>query len=140
MKLLLKSGARVDGLDSHGQTYLASLGFFFPQVLRILLEAGANPNATAREGQTAVMQAAGLGFEESVKILIEFHADPNLKDHKGRTALMHAAMGGYVDAIPLLLDNGADANVRDSEGKTALDLALTSKKQIAIKLLSAAKK
>ena len=140
MKLLLKSGAKVDGLDTHGQTYLASYGFFFPQVLRILLEAGANPNATAREGQTALMRAAGFGFEESVKILIEYHADPNLEDHEGRTALMHAAMGRYVDAIPLLLDNGADANVRDSEGKTALDLALTSKNQVAIKLLSPAKK
>jgi len=140
MRLLLKSGAKVDGLDSHGQTYLSSFGFFSPQVLRILLEAGANPNATAREGQTALMQAAGFGYEESVKTLIEYHADVNLVDHKGRTALMHAATGGYVDAIPLLLNNGADPDVRDSEGKTALDLALTSKNQVAIKLLSAAKK
>ena len=64
--------------------------------MRILLGAGANPNAIAREGQTALMQAAGLGYEESVKILIEYHADPNLKDDMGRTALMHAVMGGYV--------------------------------------------
>lgn len=139
MKLLLKSGAKVDGLDSHGQTYLASYGFFFPRVLRILLDAGANPDATAREGETALMQAAGYGYEESVKILIEHHADVGVRDHKGRTALMHAAMGGYVDAIPLLLENGADPHARDSDGKTALDLALISKKQAAIKLLSAVK-
>lgn len=140
MKLLLKSGAKVDGLDSYGQTHLASFGYFFPQVLRILLEAGANPNATAREGETALMQAAGFGYEESVKILIEHHADVNLRDHKGRTALMHAAMGGHVDAIPLLLEDGADPNARDSEGKTALDFARTSKNLAAMKLLSAAVK
>jgi len=137
MKLLLKSGAKVDGLDSQGQTYVASFGFFDPLVLRILLDAGANPDATARKGQTALMQAAGYGYEKSVKILIEHHADVNLRDHKGRTALMHAAIGGYVDAIPLLLENGADPKARDSEGKTALDLARTSKNQIAIRLLSA---
>lgn len=140
MKLLLKSGAKVDGLDSHGQTYLASFGFFDPLVLRILLDAGASPDATAQDGQTALMQAGGYGYEESVRILIEHHADVTVRDNKGRTALMHAAMGGYVDAIPLLLENGADPHARDSDGKTALDLALTSKNQAAIKLLSAVKK
>jgi len=139
MKLLLKSGAKVDGLDSHGQTYLASFGFFDPSVLRILLDAGANPNATDEEGQTALMQAASYGYEESVRILIGHHADVNLRDHKGRTALMHAAMGGYVDAIPLLLENGADPNARDSEGKTAFDLA-QPRNQAAMKLLSEAMK
>lgn len=140
MKLLLKSGAKVDGLDSHGQTYLASFGFFDPSVLRILLDAGANPDATDREGETALMQAAGYGYEESVKILIEHHAQVNLKDRRGRTALMHACTGGYIDAIPLLLENGADPNARDDDGKTALDLAQMSKRQAAIKLLSAAVK
>jgi ankyrin repeat protein len=138
MKLLLESGAKVDGVDSRGETYLASYGFFFPQILRILLDAGANPNATARDGQTALLQAATYGNEKSVRILIEYHADVNLKDCKGRTALIHAAMGGYIDAIPLLLENGADADARDDEGKTALDLARTSKNQAAVRLLSPA--
>jgi ankyrin repeat protein len=140
LKRLLTSGAQVDGLDSQGGTYLVSYGFFDSGIMKILLEAGANPNKTDRDGQTAIMHAASYGYEESVRILIEHHAEMNLRDHEGRTALMHAAMGGYVDAIPLLLENGADPNARDSEGKTALDLALISKHQAAVKLLSAVKK
>ena len=139
LKLLLKAGANVDGVDPRGVTYLASYGFFDPPITRILLDAGANPNAKDQDGQTAIMHAASYGYAESVRILIEHHADVNLKDHAGRTALMHAAMGGYVDAIPLLIENGADPYAHDSDGKTALDLALTSKNQAAIKLLSAVK-
>jgi ankyrin repeat protein len=140
LKLLLKAGANVDGVDPRGETYLASYGFFDPRITRILLDAGANPNATDQEGLTAIMHAANYGYEESIRILIEHRADVNLRDHQGRTALMHAAIGGFVDAIPLLLEGGADPNVSDSEGKTALDLALISKNQIAVKLLSAVKK
>jgi len=140
LKLLLKAGANVDGVDPRGETYVASYGYFDPRITRILLDAGANPNATDQEGQTAIMHASSYGYEESVRILIEHHADLNLRDHKGRTALMHAAMGGYIDAIPLLLESGADLNARDSEGKTALDLAPISKNQAAIRLLSAVKK
>jgi ankyrin repeat protein len=140
LKLLLDSGAQVDGLDSQGSTYLASYGFFDIRIMGILLEAGANPNSTGRDGQTALMQAAGYGYERAVKVLIDHHAAVNLKDRKGRTALMHSCAGPYVDAIPLLLENGADPDIRDAEGKTALDLALISNNQAAIKLLSAVKK
>lgn len=138
LKLLLDSGAKADGLDSLGTTYVASYGVFDPQILKILLDAGANPDATAQEGQTALMMAADFGYEESVNILLTHHAQVNLSDQEGRTALMHACAGRFVDAIPLLLEHGADTSARDNNGKTALDLAQASKNQAAIRLLSAA--
>ena len=123
MNLLLQSGAKVDALDHHGMTLLVSTGFFDPTVTTILLEAGADPNAADREGETALMKASGYGVKPTVKMLIDHHADVNLKDVRGRTALMHAASGQRADAIPLLLENGADPNARDYEGKSALDYA-----------------
>ena len=123
MKLLIQSGAKVDALDHRGVTLLANSGFFDATVTTILLEAGADPNATDRAGATALMKASGYGLKESIKVLIEHHADVNRKDGKGRTALMHAASGRRSDAIPILLENGADPNVRDSEGSSALDYA-----------------
>ncbi|MBZ5684229.1 MAG: ankyrin repeat domain-containing protein [Acidobacteriia bacterium] len=140
MKLLLQSGAKVDAPDHRGMPLLVSTGFFDPTTTTILLEAGADTNATDREGETALMKASGYGVKETVKILIEHHADVNRKDLKGRTALMHAAAGRRSDAIPLLLENGADPNVRDNEGKSALDLADQSNNLGAIAMLSLAVK
>jgi len=140
MKVLLESGAKVDAPDHRGVTLLANTGFFDPKVTTILLDAGADPNATDREGATALMKASGYGIKETVKILIEHHADVNLRDASGRTALMHAAAGRRSDAIPVLLENGADPNARDSEGKSALDYADQSNNLGAFTMLSLAVK
>ena len=140
MKLLLASGAKVDSPDHRGVTLLVSMGFFDPTVSTILVEAGANPNASDPEGQTALMKAAAHGLKETVKVLIDHHAEINQKDMSGRTALMHAAAGRHSTAIPLLLENGADPTARDTDGQSALDLADKSNDLGAIAMLSLAVK
>ena len=140
MKLLIQSGAKVDAPDHRGVTLLANSGFFDPTTTTILLEAGADPNASDRDGATALMKASGYGLKQSVKILIEHHADVNRKDAKGRTALMHASAGRKSDAIPVLLENGADPNARDAEGNSALDYADKSNNLGAFTMLSLAVK
>jgi len=138
MKMLLARGAKVDRLDDRGEAYLSSLGFFSAPALKILLDAGANPNSKDRHGETALMHAADYGFDESARLLIQHKADVNLTDAGGRTALMHAAAGKYVDAIPLLLAAKADLHARDPEGKSALDIAKASGNEAAAELISAA--
>lgn len=123
MMLLIQSGAKVDAPDHRGVTLLANSAFFDPNTTTILLDAGADPNATDRDGATPLMKASAYGLKQTVKILIEHHADINRRDAKGRTALMHASAGRKSDAIPILLENGADPNVRDAEGSSALDYA-----------------
>jgi uncharacterized protein len=138
MRMLLKAGAKVDGTDRDGATYLASYGYSDPRVLSVLLDAGANPNASDSSGRTALMQASSYGYEDAVVRLIEHGADVNLRDHKGRSALMYAAAGKYVDAIPQLLQHGVDIRARDLDAKTALEVARAFKNQVAIEILSAA--
>jgi ankyrin repeat protein len=141
MKLLLASGAQIDSLDHHSVAFLVESGVFDPQVLGVLLDAGANVDARDPEGETVLMKVSeAIAGDQSIKVLIEHKADVNLKDNRGRTALMHAAGECVSDAIPLLLENGADPNVRDEDGKSALDLADESNNLTAIAILSLATK
>lgn len=58
------------------------------EVAKVLLVAGANPNATVNDfGYTALMAAAEKGHPEVVKILLAAGANPNAAADDGRTAL-----------------------------------------------------
>lgn len=55
--------------------------------VKLLLEAGANPNALSSEGDSALHLAAWDGKLDIVRALVEGGADLNLKDAAGKTAL-----------------------------------------------------
>ncbi|WP_199028442.1 ankyrin repeat domain-containing protein [Ralstonia sp. ASV6] len=54
-------------------------------VVSALLEAGADPNATDREGQTAAHYAAALGFANCLLVLEDFGADLTHESARGQT-------------------------------------------------------
>ena len=79
-------------------------------MLKLLLDFGANVNATAKGGVTALMIAVGpVRIEE--------------KGYYGSTASV-LLEGGDADVVKLLLDNGADVNAKDVHGNTALYYAV----------------
>jgi uncharacterized protein len=60
-------------------------------IMKILLEKGANVNARAHDGKTALIMAAGSpDSSASVKLLLSWGADPMAKDNKGKTAMTFA--------------------------------------------------
>ena len=72
-------------------------------IVKTLLEKGANPNARDLEGTTALMNAAsGFGGSAIVKLLLESGADPNAKDKHGNTALALALRSKRPDKVKLL--------------------------------------
>lgn len=97
------------------------------ELLRLLLEHGADPNIPTEAGVTPLMVASGVGWVEgvtyewspeqtleTVRFLIDLGADVNVQDHvDGRTALMGAAHKGRTEVIQLLVDSGADMSLRD---------------------------
>lgn len=93
------------------------------EAVRMLLEAGAAPNARSRNGGTALMYAAGIGDNESIGILVRHGGAVNAMNVDGKTALMAAAQGRHTETVRLLLDSGADMNARTVQGRTALDYA-----------------
>lgn len=54
-----------------------------------LLEAKPKVDAQEEEGDTALMDAAGMGNLEMVKMLVAAGANPKKKDNDGRSAIMH---------------------------------------------------
>ena len=101
-----------------------------------LLKAGADPNATSEEGQTALMTASLTGKPDAVKLLVETGANVNaVEPYKGQTALMWAASEGNAAAADILLAHGADVKAKSSGGFTPLLFAVRNDRADAAKVL-----
>ena len=85
-----------------------------PIKTKMLLDAGANPNAQDAYGQTPVMYARTA---EMVQLYIDAKANLEIKDAYGYTALFNCNRSSVLRA---LIDGGADKNARDNNGRTVL--------------------
>ena len=63
-----------------------------PSILVMLLSAGADPNAQAEDGFTALMVAVQDGYQEGVSVLLNAGAIASTQDQFGSTALHKAAI------------------------------------------------
>jgi ankyrin repeat protein len=101
-----------------------------PEMLQILIDAGAKVNLAATRGiqRTPLQMAAELGKMAAVQVLIKNGAAINAEpaDEAGGTALQLAATGGFIGIAEELLKRGADVNALPSKrkGKTALEGAV----------------
>lgn len=71
-------------------------------IVRALLDAGADADARQQGGITPLMAAAGGGSDELVRLLVEAGADPQLRDDAGRTAADLARARGHAQVAALL--------------------------------------
>ena len=110
--LLVVAGARLDAVTRNGRytpLHLAgSEGYAL--VIRLLLEAGADPNARSSTDATPLHFAAGSGIVEAVRTLLDRGASVDAREAAmGQTPLMFAAFKGRGEAVSALLQAGADA-------------------------------
>src|SRR5215210_3853413 len=92
-----------------------------------LLDAGADPDAFAPDGATALTLAAFFKHPEAVRLLLERGADPNLRachdEFKVKPIHSAAANRGSVEIVRLLLDAGAEVDAEQPGGFRAIDSA-----------------
>jgi uncharacterized protein len=144
-KVLLAHGASINAGDSwRGQTPLMwASAQKHPQMIKVLLEAGADVNArstiiawerqkTAEPrdkwlppgGLTAMLFAAREGCVDCVTVLASSGGDVNAIDPDSHTSLVMALMNGHYDVAGALIAGGADVNIADNVGRTALYAAV----------------
>ncbi|MGH9801589.1 MAG: ankyrin repeat domain-containing protein [Blastocatellia bacterium] len=92
-------------------------------VAELLIEIGANLNATNGLGNTPLHIATQWGHLSIAKLLLAKGASVNAKGHFGSAPLHYAAEEGFVSLAEFLLANGADVNLKNQFGKTPLDVA-----------------
>jgi ankyrin repeat protein len=110
------------------------------EVLKVLLDAGADINIPSADGTTALMVAAGLAMwyvgedggslpgqedeaVEVVKLCVERGADVNAVNKMGETPLHGAAFRGVNAIAEYLVEKGAKLDAKDMRGWTPLFVA-----------------
>ena len=116
----IEEGAPVE-LEDAPMALLDAARKDYPQVVRILVEAGTNVNAGYED--PALVTAIKRGHAEIALMLIEAGADIEADDWRSDAPLTAAAAGGLLEVVKRLLEHGADVRTRNRDGKTAADLA-----------------
>jgi len=126
VKLLLefKADATVSGPWEAPARPLTKWAVTQPEILKALLDAGADANAEVSDKLSLLHQACAIGDAAAVEILLAHGANPNARSFDGRTPLTLAAERNCVKCVELLLEAKADPNLAPTNGTTALQWAV----------------
>ncbi|CAG8905457.1 unnamed protein product [Penicillium egyptiacum] len=127
-------------LQNPRRTRQADTSFFHPsnghlEVIKVLLDDGAEVTVTDNDGWTPVNAASSNRHLEVVKLLLENGADIGVANNDGWTPLYSAASNCHLEVVKLLLNQGANISVVDKRGCTALHIAAEDGHVDVVKLL-----
>jgi uncharacterized protein len=75
------------------------------EIVKLLLEYGADPNAKQQQDITPIHQAADNGDLEMIKLLLKHHADKNVRTKSSITPVDFARKKGYDKVVDFLLQD-----------------------------------
>ena len=89
------------------------------EVVKILVENGADVNYRNIDGITPLMNGCSKGNLDIVKFLVDQGSNMDAKNNRGETALFYASSyNTHVEIIKFLIEQGADVNSESNDGKT----------------------
>lgn len=150
VKFLLESGADVNkttkeqdatALHSAVGSTCDIKGQYRLEIIKLLLQYGANPNAATVEKITPLYQAVSSNLLEEAKILLDYSADVDTcveqGYYKGMTPWSHAIHNNSFRMVKCLLDGGADPNISDicHKNRKPLHFAVAKGNLAIVKLL-----
>lgn len=131
---LISEGANVDGAPA-GSPLIGAAREGYIDVVRVLLDKGADPNRTVRGDGSPLIVATDEGHIDVVTLLLDRGANPNTGVKGDGNALIAAAARGRTEILNLLLDRGADPNAGvEGDGNALIAAAARGRTEI-VKLL-----
>lgn len=112
-----------------------AINFGHPDIVNVLLAAGANPNLADRKGNTPLIWASDEQQTAIALQLLQAKADPAAKSNKGKTALYYAARNGDQTLAQELLAAGAPVNTLTDDNQSPLYQAITANHTEMVRLL-----
>ncbi|XP_076074995.1 ankyrin repeat and KH domain-containing protein 1-like isoform X3 [Mytilus galloprovincialis] len=121
-RILLNAGA---GINTHSNEFKESaltLACYkgHLEMVKFLLEAGADQEHKTDEMHTALMEASMDGHVEVARLLLDSGAQVNMPADSFESPLTLAACGGHVELASLLIERGANLEEVNDEGYTPL--------------------
>ena len=128
--LLQTKNCSVNTFTNEGSVLQRAVGSGYTSITRILLEAGAEVDASGNIGHSVIYRAmkgmvSGESWGEMMDVLLEYKADINALSCNDTTPL-HYVAGDYIldtYAVEYLVSKGANLNLPNRLRKTPLDMA-----------------
>jgi ankyrin repeat protein len=107
------------------------------ELMKFLLDHGADPKIATSNNVTALAVASGIGWvegvtyewsreqnQQAVKMCLDLGIDPNIADIEGRRALHGAAHKGRNEIVKMLVDRGAQLDAHDLGSRDTVNGAM----------------
>jgi len=101
-KYLIENVKDVNSKSGYGTPLMAATVKKNTELVKLLLNKKANPNATDQNGSTALHFSVIFGYEEIIELLIAAKADATIKDNRSKSALDYAKITGNEKITQLL--------------------------------------
>jgi len=139
VKSMLDSSGKLNLKNRHGANALIkAVSLDQIEIVELLIKAGTDVNFTL-DGEVALYYITSVNM---LNFLLKAGANPNALDRNNASPLIRILQGkckqknSLVEMVKLLLDSGADPNLQDRLGFSTLMMAIISKREDIVTLLS----